>query len=95
LELKGCLINDEYADLVKILATLLILLVFLMLVFTNTTNGHQFTMSNRHERIGYSKANGNWCTGKLGKGGLVLAGKSGMGTVWEAFEGLGFDLLAR
>nr|GEV57412.1 hypothetical protein [Tanacetum cinerariifolium] len=60
LELKGCLINDMCADLVKMLVTLLILLVFLMLVFTNTTNGHQFTMSNRQERIGYSRANDNW-----------------------------------
>ncbi|GKC74003.1 ribonuclease H-like domain-containing protein [Tanacetum coccineum] len=27
--------------------------------FHHTTNGHQFTMSNREERIGYSKANDN------------------------------------
>nr|GEX23926.1 copia protein [Tanacetum cinerariifolium] len=27
--------------------------------FINTTNGHQFTMSNRQERIGYSRENGN------------------------------------
>ncbi|GKA96016.1 hypothetical protein Tco_0818111 [Tanacetum coccineum] len=32
-----------------------------VLVIHHTTNGHQFTMSNRQERIGYSKANGN-CT---------------------------------
>ncbi|GJR73910.1 putative ribonuclease H-like domain-containing protein [Tanacetum coccineum] len=31
-----------------------------VLVVHHTTNGHQFTMSNRQERIGYSKANGNW-----------------------------------
>nr|GEV12180.1 retrovirus-related Pol polyprotein from transposon TNT 1-94 [Tanacetum cinerariifolium] len=55
----GYLINDGYANLVNMLVTLLIMLVFLMLVFTNTTNGHQFTMSNRQERIGYSRANGN------------------------------------
>nr|GEW83599.1 putative reverse transcriptase domain-containing protein [Tanacetum cinerariifolium] len=59
LKLKGSLINDWYADLEKMLVTLLILLVFLMLVFTNTTNGHQFAMSNRQERIGYSRANDN------------------------------------
>nr|GEX74315.1 putative ribonuclease H-like domain-containing protein [Tanacetum cinerariifolium] len=59
LELKGYLINDGYANLVNMLVTLLILLVFLMLVFTNTTNGHKFTMSNRQERISYSRANGN------------------------------------
>nr|GEX38971.1 ribonuclease H-like domain-containing protein [Tanacetum cinerariifolium] len=59
LQLKGCLINDGCANLVKLLAILLILLEFLMLVFTNITNDHQFTMSNRQERISYSKANGN------------------------------------
>ncbi|GJT76882.1 hypothetical protein Tco_1043607 [Tanacetum coccineum] len=32
-----------------------------VLVVHHTTNGHQFTMSNRQERIGYSMANGN-CT---------------------------------
>nr|GEV35089.1 retrovirus-related Pol polyprotein from transposon TNT 1-94 [Tanacetum cinerariifolium] len=62
LELKGYLINDGYADLVNMLVTFLILLVFLMLVFTNITNGHQFTMSNRQERIGYSRENDNWKT---------------------------------
>ncbi|GJR13340.1 reverse transcriptase domain-containing protein [Tanacetum coccineum] len=31
-----------------------------VLVVHHTTNGHQFTMSNRQERIGYSRANGNW-----------------------------------
>nr|GEZ09704.1 retrovirus-related Pol polyprotein from transposon TNT 1-94 [Tanacetum cinerariifolium] len=51
LELKGCLINDGCADLVKLLVTLLILLVFLMLVFTNITNGHQFTMSNNKKEL--------------------------------------------
>ncbi|GKC79490.1 ribonuclease H-like domain-containing protein, partial [Tanacetum coccineum] len=30
-----------------------------VLVVHHTTNGHQFTMSNRQERIGYSMANGN------------------------------------
>ncbi|GJV86914.1 hypothetical protein Tco_1530852 [Tanacetum coccineum] len=30
-----------------------------VLVVHHTTNGHQFTMSNRQERIGYSKANDN------------------------------------
>ncbi|GJS41188.1 putative ribonuclease H-like domain-containing protein [Tanacetum coccineum] len=28
--------------------------------FHHITNGHQFTMSNRQERIGYSRANGDW-----------------------------------
>ncbi|GJU24848.1 ribonuclease H-like domain-containing protein [Tanacetum coccineum] len=32
-----------------------------VLVVHHTTNGHQFTMSNRQERVGYSRANGN-CT---------------------------------
>nr|GEX29829.1 glutamic acid-rich protein-like [Tanacetum cinerariifolium] len=59
LELKWYLINDGYADLVNMLVTILILLVFSFLDFINTTNGHQFTMSNRQERIGYSMANGN------------------------------------
>ncbi|GKD93728.1 hypothetical protein Tco_1373565, partial [Tanacetum coccineum] len=31
-----------------------------VLVVYHTTNGHQFTMSNRQERIGYSRANDNW-----------------------------------
>ncbi|GJW80003.1 hypothetical protein Tco_0143978 [Tanacetum coccineum] len=31
-----------------------------VLVVHHTTNGHQFTMSNRQERIGYSRANDNW-----------------------------------
>nr|GEY33092.1 putative ribonuclease H-like domain-containing protein [Tanacetum cinerariifolium] len=44
--------------------TELILLVFFILDFINTTNGHQFTMSNRQERIGYSRANDNWRTQK-------------------------------
>ncbi|GJZ48982.1 hypothetical protein Tco_0603172 [Tanacetum coccineum] len=34
-------------------------LEFKVLVVYHTTNGHQFTMSNRQERIGYSRANGN------------------------------------
>ncbi|GJY44342.1 retrovirus-related pol polyprotein from transposon TNT 1-94 [Tanacetum coccineum] len=34
--------------------------VLSVLVVYHTTNGHQFTMSNRQERIGYSKANDNW-----------------------------------
>nr|GEW80617.1 putative ribonuclease H-like domain-containing protein [Tanacetum cinerariifolium] len=33
---------------------------FQVLVNHHTTDGHQFTMSNRQERIGYSSANGNW-----------------------------------
>nr|GEW20022.1 hypothetical protein [Tanacetum cinerariifolium] len=37
----------------------LILPVFSILDFINTTNGHQVTMSNRQKRIGYSRANGN------------------------------------
>ncbi|GJR98330.1 putative ribonuclease H-like domain-containing protein [Tanacetum coccineum] len=60
LELQGYLINDGYADLVKILVTLLILLMFHMIGLHHITNGHQFTMSNRQERIGYSRANDNW-----------------------------------
>ncbi|GKD73384.1 hypothetical protein Tco_1331666 [Tanacetum coccineum] len=34
--------------------------VFSVLVVHYTINGNQFTMSNRQERIGYSRANGNW-----------------------------------
>ncbi|GJV49679.1 hypothetical protein Tco_1439891 [Tanacetum coccineum] len=34
-------------------------LEFKVLVVYHTTNGHQFTMSNRQERIGYSRANDN------------------------------------
>ncbi|GJZ92257.1 hypothetical protein Tco_0664322, partial [Tanacetum coccineum] len=34
-------------------------LEFKVLVVYHTTNGHQFTMSNRQERIGYSRANEN------------------------------------
>ncbi|GJS05422.1 putative ribonuclease H-like domain-containing protein [Tanacetum coccineum] len=60
LELQGYLINDGYADLVRMLVTLLILLMFHMIGLHHITNGHQFTMSNRQERIGYSRANGNW-----------------------------------
>nr|GEY09913.1 hypothetical protein [Tanacetum cinerariifolium] len=41
------------------LVTELILLVFSILDFINTTNGHQFIMSNRQERIAYSRANDN------------------------------------
>nr|GEW16963.1 hypothetical protein [Tanacetum cinerariifolium] len=37
----------------------LIQLVFSVLDFINTTNGHQLTMSNRQERIGNSRANDN------------------------------------
>ncbi|GKA47574.1 hypothetical protein Tco_0740457 [Tanacetum coccineum] len=36
--------------------------VLSVLVVYHTTNGHQFTMSNRQERIGYSRANDNWLT---------------------------------
>ncbi|GJZ36010.1 putative ribonuclease H-like domain-containing protein [Tanacetum coccineum] len=36
------------------------LIASIVLVIHHTTNGHQFTMSNRQERIGYSRANGNW-----------------------------------
>ncbi|GJZ32999.1 putative ribonuclease H-like domain-containing protein [Tanacetum coccineum] len=57
LELQGYLINDGYADLVRMLVTLLILLMFHMIGLHHITNGHQFTMSNRQERIGYSRAN--------------------------------------
>ncbi|GJZ05814.1 hypothetical protein Tco_0539607 [Tanacetum coccineum] len=60
LELQGYLNNDGYADLVRMLVTLLILLMFHMIGLYHITNGHQFTMSNRQERIGYSRANGNW-----------------------------------
>ncbi|GJS69707.1 putative ribonuclease H-like domain-containing protein [Tanacetum coccineum] len=59
LELQGYLINDGYADLVRMLVTLLILLMFHMIGLHHITNGHQFTMSNRQERIGYSRANDN------------------------------------
>ncbi|GKA27693.1 ribonuclease H-like domain-containing protein [Tanacetum coccineum] len=34
--------------------------VLSVLVVYHTTNGHQFTMSNSQERIGYSRANDNW-----------------------------------
>nr|GEY93164.1 copia protein [Tanacetum cinerariifolium] len=44
----------------NMLVIVLILLVFSFLDFINATNGHQFTMSNRQERIGYSRANDNW-----------------------------------
>ncbi|GJX34449.1 hypothetical protein Tco_0246006, partial [Tanacetum coccineum] len=67
LELKGYLINNGYADLVKILYGWTLgedindsMNVLSVLVVHHTTNGHQFTMSNRQERIGYSRANGNW-----------------------------------
>ncbi|GKA81820.1 hypothetical protein Tco_0788512 [Tanacetum coccineum] len=60
LELQGYLINDGYADLVRMMVTLLILLMFHMIGLHHITNGHQFTMSNRQERIGYSKENDNW-----------------------------------
>nr|GEV46824.1 hypothetical protein [Tanacetum cinerariifolium] len=59
IELKGYLLNDGFADLVQHAGDELILLVFSILDFINTTNGHQFTMSKRQERIGYSRANGN------------------------------------
>ncbi|GJR31093.1 hypothetical protein Tco_1107325 [Tanacetum coccineum] len=59
LELQGYLNNDGYADLVRMLVTLLILLMFHMIGLHHITNGHQFTMSNRQERIGYSRANDN------------------------------------
>ncbi|GJS66618.1 putative ribonuclease H-like domain-containing protein [Tanacetum coccineum] len=35
--------------------------VFSMLVIHHTTNGHQFTMSNKQERIGYSRGSGTGC----------------------------------
>ncbi|GJU92039.1 putative ribonuclease H-like domain-containing protein [Tanacetum coccineum] len=60
LELQGYLINDGYADLVRMLVTLLILLMFHMIGLHHIINGHQFTMSNRQERMGYSRANSNW-----------------------------------
>ncbi|GKA36030.1 putative ribonuclease H-like domain-containing protein, partial [Tanacetum coccineum] len=59
LELQGYLINDGYADLVRMLVTLLILLMFHMIGLHHITNGHQFTMSNSQERIDYFRANGN------------------------------------
>ncbi|GJY70548.1 putative ribonuclease H-like domain-containing protein [Tanacetum coccineum] len=62
LELQGYLINDGYADLVIMLVTLLKLLLFHMIGLHHITNGHQFTMSNRQERIGYSRANDNYPT---------------------------------
>nr|GEX84238.1 hypothetical protein [Tanacetum cinerariifolium] len=46
-------------DVTSMLVIILILLVFSFLDFINTTNGHQFTMSNRQEMIGYSRANDN------------------------------------
>ncbi|GJV14208.1 hypothetical protein Tco_1359531 [Tanacetum coccineum] len=62
LELQGYLINDGYANLVRMLVTLLILLMFHMIGLHHITNGHQFTMSNKQERIGYSRVNDNWNT---------------------------------
>nr|GEU53744.1 hypothetical protein [Tanacetum cinerariifolium] len=60
LKLKEYMINDGYANLVQHAVTELILLMFSILDFINTTNGHKFTMSNRQERIGYSRANEYW-----------------------------------
>ncbi|GJY72514.1 putative ribonuclease H-like domain-containing protein, partial [Tanacetum coccineum] len=51
LELQGYLINDGYADLVRMLVTLLILLMFHMIGLHHITNGHQFTQDNRQERM--------------------------------------------
>ncbi|GKA81847.1 putative ribonuclease H-like domain-containing protein [Tanacetum coccineum] len=47
LELKG----EDFDDSMNVLS---------VLVVHHTTNGHQLTMSNKQERIGHSKANGNW-----------------------------------
>nr|GEX09409.1 putative ribonuclease H-like domain-containing protein [Tanacetum cinerariifolium] len=44
----------------NMLVTILIQLVFSFLDFINITNGHPFTMSNRQETIGFSRANDNW-----------------------------------
>ncbi|GKA66243.1 putative ribonuclease H-like domain-containing protein, partial [Tanacetum coccineum] len=61
LELQGYLINEGYADLVRMLVTLFILLMFHMIGLHHITNGHQFTMVNRPRKIGYSR---NTTTGK-------------------------------
>ncbi|GJZ39261.1 hypothetical protein Tco_0585824 [Tanacetum coccineum] len=53
LELKGYLINNGYREYTMDIE-------LKVLVVHHTTNGHQFTMSNIQERIGYSRANGNW-----------------------------------
>nr|GEU37954.1 hypothetical protein [Tanacetum cinerariifolium] len=59
LELKGYLIKDGYADLVQHTSVYLNTTGVSFLDFINTTNSHQFTMSNRQERIGYSRENSN------------------------------------
>nr|GEU77416.1 putative ribonuclease H-like domain-containing protein [Tanacetum cinerariifolium] len=59
IELKGFFLMMVMLIWCNMLVTELILLVFSILDFINTTNGHQYTMSNRQERIGYSRANRN------------------------------------
>nr|GEW98641.1 retrotransposon protein, putative, Ty1-copia subclass [Tanacetum cinerariifolium] len=56
LELKGYLLMMVMLIWCNMLVSIFILLVFFFLDFINITNGHQFTMSNRQERIGYSGA---------------------------------------
>nr|GEU90488.1 hypothetical protein [Tanacetum cinerariifolium] len=60
IELKGYLLNDGYADLVQHAGDIVNATGVYVLDFINTTNGHQFTMSNIQERIGYSRANENY-----------------------------------
>nr|GEU65061.1 hypothetical protein [Tanacetum cinerariifolium] len=59
LELKGYLFNDGYADLVLHAGDYFNTAVVFRLGFHQHKNGHQFAMSNRQERIGYSRANDN------------------------------------
>nr|GEZ21205.1 putative ribonuclease H-like domain-containing protein [Tanacetum cinerariifolium] len=62
------LINDGYADLVQHVGDYFNTTGVFFLGLINTTNGHQFTMSNRQERIGYSRANDNcnfWTSAKV------------------------------
>nr|GEV00497.1 putative ribonuclease H-like domain-containing protein [Tanacetum cinerariifolium] len=65
MEIRHHFIRDSYENRLiemiwcNMLVTEWLLLVFPILDFINTTNGHQFTMSNRQERIGYSRENGN------------------------------------
>ncbi|GJS89602.1 hypothetical protein Tco_0772238 [Tanacetum coccineum] len=51
IELQGYLINDGYVDLVRMLVTLLILLMFTLIELLHT-NGHQFHLSNTTRKIG-------------------------------------------
>ncbi|GKB68362.1 putative ribonuclease H-like domain-containing protein [Tanacetum coccineum] len=58
IDYKGYAEFDEYAELKEDIDDSMNVLS--VLVVYHTTNGHQFTMSNRQERIGYSRANDNW-----------------------------------